>query len=221
MTAIGLLGGTFDPIHKGHLQLAEVVLATWGLERILFIPAAVPPHKIGRTGSAIKHRLQMVHLAVAHQPGCMVSDLEASPGRPSYTIETMTALRAGGEERTEYFFIIGGDAFLEIETWYCWRELLQSTSFIVAIRQGYPLQDLQLFLKHHGFTGETAAIGSEYHGRHGNEVRLLIADIADISSTDIRQRIAEGRPWRHLVPETVATYIDEHNLYHPVSPVGR
>ncbi|MBE0584869.1 MAG: nicotinate (nicotinamide) nucleotide adenylyltransferase [Desulfofustis sp.] len=213
MALVGLLGGTFDPVHNGHLQLAEAVLARCGLDRILFIPAAAPPHKINASICPIKCRLEMVRLAVESLPRCTVSELEASPDRISYTIETLRTLRSSQAREATYFFIIGGDAFLEIETWHRWPELLASTSFIVALRQGYPLQDLHALLDHHHFYKDSENQEERYHGQHGTSVLLLSAPIDEISSTDIRRRIAHHQAWRHLVPQRVATYIDEHRLY--------
>jgi nicotinate-nucleotide adenylyltransferase len=213
MASVGLLGGTFDPVHNGHLQLAEAVLARCGLERILFIPAAAPPHKSNSSICDIKHRLAMVRLAIESLTRCAVSELEASPGRISFTIETLRLLRSSQERETEYFFIIGGDAFLEIETWHRWPELLASTSFIVALRQGYPIQDLHTLLNYLHFFKDGENEEEWYHGQHGNTVRLLSASIDEISSSDIRRRIAQHQAWRHLVPQRVASYIDEHRLY--------
>lgn len=213
MRTVGLLGGTFDPIHTGHLQLAEAVVARFALNQVLFMPAAVPPHKADSSICAIEHRLEMVRRAIKPLPRCAVSDLEASPGPPSYTIDTLQTLRADSDGNTDYVFIVGGDAFLEIETWHRWSELLASTDFIVAVRRGYPFQELQAMLRHHGFCKHTETADGHYRGRGDTSVRVLDAPIDDISSTDIRRRIADNKPWRQLVPAPVADYIDEHRLY--------
>lgn len=214
MTAVGLFGGTFDPVHNGHVKLAGAVLRCNIIDRIVFLPTGVPPHKIGKQGCAIGHRLQMVRLAVEGIDDCAVSDLEARVDRPSYTIDTITALRVQGLARLCYYYLTGGDAFLEIETWYRWRELLASTSFIVVFRSGYPRQNVQDLLSCHGFImKEDGKVARWLHPDNDNEVYLLTVDIADISSTDIRRKIEQGLPWRHLVPKQVATYIDAHGLY--------
>ena len=213
MKTVGLLGGTFDPIHCGHLQLAEAVLVHCGLDQVLFVPAAVPPHKADGSICAIEHRLEMVRRAIGPLSHCGVSQLEASSGQPSYTIDTVLTLRADSDGTTDYVFIIGGDAFLEIETWHRWPELLASTDFIVAVRRGYPFQELHALLSHHGFLKQTETAEGYYRGRNGTSIQVLTASIDDISSTDVRHRIGANKPWRHLVPVLVADYIDEHRLY--------
>lgn len=211
MYTTGLLGGTFDPVHNGHLQLAQAVLVRSFVDQVLFIPAASPPHKTDSALCPIEHRLEMVRRATRSLPRCAISEREASPGRPCYTIDTLLGLRADSSGDTTYVFIIGGDAFLEIETWHRWPELLASTDFIVAVRQGASLQELGNVLGHHGFRRQAET--GIYRGREGTRVRVLTAPIDAISSTDIRYRIAENKPWQHLVPPPVAEYIDEHLLY--------
>jgi len=213
MRTVGLLGGTFDPVHTGHVQLAEAALARAAVDQVLFIPAAAPPHKTDNALCAFGHRLEMVRRAVASLPQCAVSGREASSERPSYTFDTLLRLRADSHGDTIYVFIIGSDAFLEIETWHRWQELLASTSFIVAVRCGASLTELRNILNEHGFRPLSGRETEHYRGRHGNEVQVLTAPIEDVSATDIRCRIAANHPWRHLVPARVADYIDEHRLY--------
>ncbi|MCB2214478.1 nicotinate-nucleotide adenylyltransferase [Desulfofustis glycolicus] len=213
MHTTGLLGGTFDPVHNGHLQLAQAVLARSAVDQVLFIPAASPPHKTDSALCPIEHRLEMVRRAISPLPRCAISKQEAFPGRPSYTIDTLLSLRADSHGETTYVFIIGGDAFLEIETWHRWSELLASTDFIVAVRRGSSLEELIDVLDYHGFCPQPETEPGHYRGREGNSVRVLTAPIDDISSTDIRCRIAENKPWQHLVPLPVAEYIDEQRLY--------
>jgi nicotinate-nucleotide adenylyltransferase len=213
MHTTGLLGGTFDPVHNGHLQLAQAVLTRAGVDQVLFIPAASPPHKTDSALCPIEHRLEMVRRAIDPLAHCAVSEQEASPGRPSYTIDTVLSLRADSSDDTTYVFIIGGDAFLEIETWHRWPELLASIDFIVAVRRGSSLQELISVLDHHGFRPQPETEPGYYRGRDGTSVRVLSAPIDEISSTDIRCRIAKNKPWKHLVPLPVVAYIKEHRLY--------
>ena len=213
MQTVGLLGGTFDPVHNGHVQLAEAVLSRSAVNKILFIPAAAPPHKTGNSLCPVEHRLEMVSRAIGSLPRCDVSEREASPERPSYTIDTLLSLRAENGGNTQYVFVLGGDAFLEIETWHRWPELLASTDFIVAVRRGFSLREVQALLNHHGYRRQSKTGEEQYRGPSGTSVMVLDAPIEGISSTDIRRRIAENKPWRHLVPTSVADYIDEHRLY--------
>jgi len=213
MQTVGLLGGTFDPVHNGHVQLAEAVLSRTALDKILFIPAAAPPHKTDSSLCAIGHRLEMVRRAIGSLPRCEVSEREASSGGPSYTIDTLLSLRADNGGITNYVFILGGDAFLEIETWHRWPELLASTDFIVVVRRGVSPRKLRTLLNHHGYRTRSETVEGHYCGRSGTSVWVLDVPIDDISSTDIRRRITENEPWRHLVPARVADYIDEHRLY--------
>jgi nicotinate-nucleotide adenylyltransferase len=214
MVTVGVLGGTFDPIHKAHLQVATAVLAHCPVERILFVPAAVPPHKTRVVVSPIERRLEMVQVAVAGFSAFAVSDIEKRNDRPSYTYNTLTTLIEQTSGAIRFSFIVGSDMFLEIETWYRWRDLLRSADFIVAVRAGYPSHDVVALLDHYGYVGEPSGAASvRYRRCDGSEIHLLTAPIDAISATDIRERIRSGAPWRHLVPPGVAAVIDRHYLY--------
>ena len=213
MQKIGLLGGTFDPVHNGHLQLGEKVLETFGLDKIVFIPAAHPPHKNGAVIGDVGHRLEMLWLALGESQRFELSRIEVSRDTASYTFDTIHQLKHESADRVRYHFIIGYDALLEIETWYRWKDLLRTANFIVAVRPGYSLKEIQQLLERNGFSPEK---GNETHwisGRHGNEVLFLTGEIVDISSTDIRSRIAADKAWSSLVPPSVADYITLHRLY--------
>ena len=213
MARIGLLGGTFDPVHNGHLQLAEAVLQTCDLDKILFIPAAHPPHKNQAIVCAIEHRLHMLKLGIGERKEFQISEIEISRTRASYTIETVEELRRSSGTDTRYHFILGYDALFEIETWHRWDELLASTNFIVAVRPGFSLKEIEQLLKRNGFRPARKGKDRWVHRQHANEVWFLADEIVDISSTDIRARILSARTWKNLVPPSVATYIMENRLY--------
>ena len=213
MALVGLLGGTFDPIHNGHLQLASMVVDRYRVDTILFIPAAHPPHKDEHQICDIDHRLNMLRLATASNKRFQISEIETDRNSLSYTIDTVEELRITAGEDTIYYFIIGFDALVEIETWHRWRDLLSGTNFIVAVRPGYSLINVERLLKRNGFTPDQANADRWVCGKSGNEVLFLMEKIEDISSTAIRTRITAGDSWHALVPPVVADYITRNNLY--------
>jgi nicotinate-nucleotide adenylyltransferase len=213
MTSIGLLGGTFDPIHNGHLQLAEAAVKSCGMDQILFVPAGHPPHKDEAFVCDILHRLQMLRLALAGMEHFKISEIEIRRDTPSYTIDTLRQLHEQSGPDIENYFIIGFDAIIEIETWYRWQELLRSTDFIVALRPGFSLEQIEKLLIRNGYYPHPQKGDCWVHGVRKNRVHFLMEPIADISSTEIRKRMRENRQWQHLVPEPVSAYIKEHNLY--------
>ena len=213
MQKIGLLGGTFDPVHKGHLQLGEKVLEKFGLDKIVFIPAAHPPHKNGAVVGDVEHRLEMLRLALDENHRFELSRIEVSRNTASYTFDTILELKRKSGDRALYHFIIGYDALAEIETWYRWKDLLTTANFIVAVRPGYSLKEIQQLLKRNGFFPDKGNEIRWVNEQHDNEVLFLTSEIVDISSTDIRSRIAADKSWSELVPPGVADYITSHRLY--------
>lgn len=200
---IGLMGGTFDPIHNGHLVTAEEARYQFDLEKVIFIPSARPPHKMERRRSPIEDRYSMVELAIVENAHLSISTLETEREGLSYTIDTLREIHRvyGGE--VELFFITGADAILEILTWKDPGEILAESQLIAATRPGYPLERLKQALPEFNSHGEPAM------GRvHAMEIPAL-----SISSTDIRGRVREGRPFRYLVPELVWEYISDKGLY--------
>ena len=141
---VGIMGGTFDPVHTGHLVLAEDVRDTFGLDEVLFIPSAHPPHKGGIASVSAEHRYLMTVLATASNPHFRVSRRELDRQGPSYSLLTVTELQAGYGESTEFFFITGSDAINELDTWYHVDELLARCHFIVSEREGVPLDEARL-----------------------------------------------------------------------------
>lgn len=213
MTEIGLLGGTFDPVHNGHMQLARAGLEDGGLDQVLFIPASRPPHKRSSAVCDITHRLQMLQTAMRHEPRFHVSEIECSADKVSYTFDTLEMLRQKYPGSTTLHFIIGQDAFLEIETWYRWKDVLSTTNFIIAPRSGHTPEDIKTLLARNDFRPDSRKkrVWQRPHGL--NSVLFLSSSLAEISSTDIRNRIQKNVPWRDLVPDDVVSYIDKFALY--------
>ena len=208
----GIFGGTFNPIHLAHLRIAEEVRESCALERILFLPAAAPPHKSVAENVSFTHRLAMVRAAIADNPGFFVSDLESRRAGKSYSVETLELLRRE-EPDDDFFFIIGMDSFRDLHLWKDFHRLFRLTNLVVADRPGVemvdPLQLLPVAMR-----GEFC-YDSPLKLRHhcGTTVIFLRERRLDISSTGIRRLVGEGRSIRYLVPPAVADYIDRHGLY--------
>ncbi len=200
---IGVMGGTFDPIHIGHLVTAEEARAQFELEKVVFVPSARPPHKFTIPRAPALDRLRMSELAVEGNAALNVSDLEVKREGISYTIDTLRALHEAYGSGTELYFITGADAILEILTWKDPEELLAASKFIAATRPGYAL-------------GEIGGAIPEYNSA-GQKARDLVFSMEipalAISSTNIRERVCEGRPFRYLVPDAVWGYIIDKRLY--------
>ena len=187
---LGILGGTFDPIHNGHVLLAQAVSERLPLDRILFVPAADPPHKGDQVASAA-HRLQMVRLAIDGLDGFEVSCVEIDREGPSYTVDTLRQLSARHEDN-DLFLIIGADNIADLSSWYDPEGVLELATVVSGTR------------------AEAAGTGSD---RFAHRIQRLPTPAYDISSTDIRQRLQLGLPIRYLVPEAVERYVAEHGLY--------
>jgi nicotinate-nucleotide adenylyltransferase len=197
----GVFGGTFDPIHYGHLAIAEAARLELGLSRVLFVPAAIQPHKLDRSTTAAEHRWQMVLRAIEGNPGFAGSRLELDRDGPSYTAETLTAMRAAADHGAGLFFICGADALLEMETWHRPEAILAAASVAAARRPG--CED----------RGRLEAACQRLIDRFGGEVRLFDAPLVDISSTMIRRRQARGQSIRYLLPDSVYEYVRHFSLY--------
>jgi len=192
---IGLMGGTFDPVHLGHLVIAEEARHEFALDRVIWLPAGDPPHK-HREVTFQEHRYAMVVLATASHASFDVSRLELERAGPSYAIDTILHFRRQHPEQ-ELFFITGADAILEILTWRRHAEVVQECRFLAVTRPGYDLARLQTVLP------------ESYLER----IHLISAPGVDISSTALRERLRNGEPVRYLLPETVESYIRKHGLY--------
>ncbi len=199
---IGLYGGSFDPIHHGHLIVARAVAEQLGLERVILIPAPNPPHKSGRRLSDAAHRLAMARLAVEGEPGLEASDVEITRGGPSYTVLTVEGFRREVGPDTPLYWLIGADSLGELHTWYQVERLIQLCRVVTAARPGFEAPDLALLAARIG-PARVAAL------RDG----VLTTPMIDISATGIRRRVARGKSIRYLVPQAVEAYIREHGLY--------
>ncbi len=212
---IGLLGGTFNPIHCGHLRVATEVLEKTRLSRILFIPSHIPPHKKLKDVASPEDRFAMVRLALAGCRRFIASAVEIEGKGKSYSIITLEKIRAA-YPGAEVFFIVGVDAFLEIETWRSYRRLLSHSHFIVVSRPGHRLEEAKSVLAGrflpaiYPLRGRTP-IKDDWLERY--RIFLLPIHALKISSTDIRQRVKSGRSIRRLVPQAVEAYINKQKLY--------
>lgn len=201
MTAgrIGIMGGTFDPIHIAHLAIAEEARVAFALSRVLFIPAANPPHKQGRSITDARHRLMMVQLATAANPHFFVSAVEMERKGPSYSLLTVQELHEMYGREQELYFITGMDSINELHTWYHPKELLAACHFVGTTRPGEP-PDHAALIRDFGVLAET-------------RIHCLDVPAFALSSTDLRARVREGKPIRYLVPEAVDAYIRKEGLY--------
>jgi nicotinate-nucleotide adenylyltransferase len=221
---IGVMGGTFDPIHLGHLRAAEEIYWAFGLDHIIFVPAAHPPHKTDQDVVAAIHRYEMVSLATVFTPYFSVSPIELNRPGKSYSVETIRELIRRYGPDTHLYFIMGVDAFLEMRTWKDAVEILQLTQVIVTARPGWRLDEVEPALT----SGQRRQLGDPQFkyvkiseigpelSRQGPVPGLvLLVEVVslDISSREIRQLVEEGRSIRFLVPDTVAAYMAKNRLY--------
>jgi nicotinate-nucleotide adenylyltransferase len=196
-----MLGGTFDPIHRGHLALAHAARTELGLDEIVFVPAGIPPHKIGRRISPSADRLAMVELAIAGEPGFTVSRVEIDRPGPSFTADTVEGMleAAAADRPIEITVILSVDAFADLPTWRDPGRLVALARLAVAPRPGHASPDM-------------AALGARVPGLAGR-VSVLAGPNLDVSASDIRGRVGRGEPIGDLVPPAVAAYIQAHHLY--------
>jgi nicotinate-nucleotide adenylyltransferase len=194
---LGVMGGTFDPVHYGHLVAAEEALVQFNLDRVLFMPTGRPVRKTHRHVSSAEDRYLMTVIATASNPDFEVSRMEIDRPGDTYTVDTMTALRAQYGAGAELFFISGADAVAEILTWKDAERFAGLCTFIAATRPGYDV----------GLAAGTAAGGGS------PAVQYMEVPALAISSSDIRERVRARRPVRYLLPEAVASYIEKDGLY--------
>ncbi len=195
--SVGILGGTFDPVHHGHLVIAEEAREVLGLERVLLVPAASPPHKPGRPVTDAAHRLAMAELAVAGNPAFSVGRLELDRGGTSYTVDTLDALLADGV--VDPWFILSAEALVDFPAWRDPGRILDLARLAVVPRSGSDPLGPDWF-------------AASFPGR-GDRVRFLAGPLLPISGSVVRRRAAAGRSVRYLVPDAVAAYIAQHSLY--------
>jgi nicotinate-nucleotide adenylyltransferase len=210
---LGILGGTFDPIHFGHLRIAEEICEELELEKVLLIPGALPPHKYRKTVTPFHDRLAMTQMAAQNSSLLEVLDLEGRRQGPSYSVETLREIHILYKNNAKIFFIIGMDAFLEIKTWKEYKNLFYNSNFVVLKRPGFSLEKLAPFVLSLEVGFRKMNSSNIFAVPSGNLLIYKEATLMDISSTRIREMVGAGRSIRYLLPEPVRTYIIEKGLY--------
>jgi nicotinate-nucleotide adenylyltransferase len=208
---VGVLGGTFDPVHLGHLAAATAAQRALHLDSVRFVPSARPPHRPDMPHASGYHRMEMLRRAVAGADDWEVSDLEYLRHGPSYTIDTLTALHAERLTPLQIFFITGADAFADVAAWHRSQDVLEAAHFVVVSRPGTTTFDTlasRLPSLASRLTTPSGVVGAD-----APRIVLIEADTPNISSTAIRLRAARGDSLDGLVPPAVAAYIAQHSLY--------
>ncbi len=212
---VGILGGTFDPIHLGHLAVADAACAALGLTQVLFIPSHRPPHRRLEPRASGYHRFAMVALALAGHPRFLVSDVELVASDWSYTSVTLRRLHEAAFDALQLFFITGADAFAEIATWRDYPAILDLANFAVVSRPGHPVtavaERLPMLRERMIAPPETGDRMAE--PSHGTRIWLVEAATPDVSSTEVRRHVHAGESLEGLVPAAVARHIERHHLY--------
>jgi nicotinate-nucleotide adenylyltransferase len=214
---LGVFGGTFDPIHAGHIAVAEALSARFAFDRLLFVPAFVPPHKVGRAIASPYHRFAMVALATASRPDWAVSEIEVeAPARP-YSVDTVGRLNATYPEAAPLYFVIGADSFEDLPLWRDYLRLVESCHMIVSARPGHELgfENMPEAVRRRivDLRGTSPNAGFPEAGRSETRIYLTEDVFVDVSSTAIRNHSGAGESTRGLVPDEVASYIEKHRLY--------
>jgi nicotinate-nucleotide adenylyltransferase len=209
---IALYGGTFDPVHVGHLEIARKVLQLFEIEKVLFLPAQMAPHKIGRPVTQPIHRYAMLALATQNEPQLSISTFELDAPDRRYTVDTIEHFQRVLDDSTELFFVMGADSWSEITTWREWERLLTMTNHIVVTRPGYELETT-----HVGVRNEQIVDLRGAGRRAGERGGIFITDVVmnDVSATNIRRLASEGRTDElvNLLPAPVLEYISKYDIY--------
>lgn len=198
MKKYGIFGGSFNPIHYGHLMICEYIKDEMGLDKVIFIPTGNPPHK--ELELSAEDRYEMVRLAISPNPDFEISDIETTRVKKSYTVDTIRELKKIYKEEKLYF-LIGLDSLFQLKTWMKIGDLSQEIEFVVALRPGY--LDREEINKEIDFLREN----------FGTKINLIKTPLYEISSTDLRDRIREGKSLRYLIPKKVLDYIEESGFY--------
>ncbi|MFQ9967107.1 MAG: nicotinate-nucleotide adenylyltransferase [Peptoniphilus sp.] len=198
MKKYGIFGGSFNPIHYGHLMICEYIKEEMGLDKVIFIPTGNPPHK--ELELSAEDRYEMVRLAISPNPDFEISDIETTRVKKSYTVDTIRELKKIYKEEKLYF-LIGLDSLFQLKTWMKIEDLSQEIEFVVALRPGY--LDKEEINKEIDFLREN----------FGTKINLIKTPLYEISSTDLRDRIREGKSLRYLIPKKVLDYIEESGFY--------
>jgi nicotinate-nucleotide adenylyltransferase len=211
LTRIGILGGTLDPIHCGHLAAAAAARDAFDLSRLLVMPSHVPPHRPVQPVASAFHRFAMAALAVSGMPRIEACDDELRAEGPSYTADTLDRLGGRGFTPSQLFFITGADAFAEIATWKRYPAVVDLAHFVVVSRPGYDIDGLAARLP--DLRGRMRPAGAPARADAGTLIFLLPAATPDVSSTAVRERLRRGESLAGLVPPLVETHIHQHHLY--------
>lgn len=208
---LGILGGTLDPIHCGHLAAGTAARDAFTLSRVLVLPSRIPPHRPVQPLASPFHRFAMACLAVSGIPGFEASDDELRSEGPSYTADTLERQHASGNNASQIFFITGADAFAEIATWKRYPGVLDLANFVVVTRPGHPIESLAERLP--ALAPRMRRAGAETEPGAAPSIYLLQAPTPDVSSTIVRQRLSRGDSITGLVPPLVEAHIRQHRLY--------
>jgi len=210
----GLLGGTFDPVHLGHLRCSEEILELFDLDKIILIPASRQPLKAEKSVTPFVHRKEMVRLSIEGNASLSLSEMENEREGKSYSVDTVSHFLKNYKEITDLYFIVGQDAFQEIQLWKDWKRLLSLCNFVVMTRPGYETKGLaDLFPPDFAAQFRYNMSLDGYEGPTGHFVFFRRLTFLDISSTDIRERVQRGASILYLVPDTVSDYIKKTSLY--------
>ena len=199
---IGIQGGSFDPVHIGHLIIAEQIAERLTLDSVLFIPCNTPPHKDAAALTPGRHRFRMVELAIEGNPRFRACDIELTRGGVSYSVDTITSLKSQYGDGTAFYFIVGADSLIELATWREYKRLLSLCTVVAAARPGC---DLRSWPSQDGLCTREEIAALKSH--------IIETPLIGISSTEIRRRRQSGESIRYLVPDAVERYIVENNLY--------
>jgi nicotinate-nucleotide adenylyltransferase len=212
---IGLFGGTFDPIHYGHLRLAEEIIEAAKLAEVRFIPSGTPPHRT-RPAADAQHRVKMARLATAENDRFLVDDRETRRSGPGYTYDTLKELRQELGSQRSIALLLGADAFLDLATWHRWHQLFDLAHIVVAYRPGFPIDTWQARMPEplaHEYAVRSMQQPLAVHLAPAGGIAAVSMTGLDISATFVRTAVKAGRSPRYLLPESVLAYIRTHDLY--------
>jgi nicotinate-nucleotide adenylyltransferase len=210
-----LFGGTFDPVHNGHLRAGEEIRQGFSLAWVEFLPARIPPHKTDHPITDVSHRLAMLRLAVEGNPYFRVSEVEATREGVSYLVDTLKAYREHYPPEVSLYFIMGMDSFQEIATWHRYAELFALSHFVVITRPGYQRPELSTVVSKDVASSFVSSQGDKDCLEHadGHRIHFRETTLLDIAASRLRACIGEEKSVRYLLPEAVRDYVQEHGLY--------
>jgi nicotinate-nucleotide adenylyltransferase len=203
---VGIFGGTFDPVHLGHLILAEQCREQAKLDQVLFVPAALPPHKRAQPLTPFAQRVEMLTLAISGHPAFRVEEMEKDRAGPSFTVDTLTQLHAARPD-DELCFILGSDSVHDLPLWYQPRRILELATLLVVARADWPV-----------FSAQEVKASLQLEDDFALRYQIVEAPLITLASRDIRRRISEGRSVRYMTPRAVEAYIEDKGLYRKSEP---